>query len=204
MSGINGSQTGSVRGQYARTEDTRTRVLDAALTEARESGFQRTSVAKIAARAGVAVGVLNYHFGSKQELLAQLMAAQVKDFVSRLTAPEQDEDFFAYEEKLLRTYLAYLRSNPTYVRLGEEVRLHDPDLYRAGVRANVEHICGRLRRGMARRDLRAMNAKELRARAFFILGTYTFMDRFVESDDYPGDAAAARAFVGIIRGGLQA
>ena len=64
------------RGHYARSEDTRARILDAALAEAGQSGFQNTSVAKIAARADVAVGILNYHFGTKRELLRELMAAQ--------------------------------------------------------------------------------------------------------------------------------
>ena len=72
------------RGKYARSDGTRARILQAALTEAGESGFQKTSVAKIAVRAGVAVGVVNYHFGSKGELLRELMASLTRDLHSRL------------------------------------------------------------------------------------------------------------------------
>jgi AcrR family transcriptional regulator len=192
------------RGQYARSEDTRRRILDAALAEAGESGFQNTSVATIAARADVAVGVLNYHFGSKKDLLAQLMASQVQDFVSRLAAPEQDENFFVYEEKLLLAYLKFLEEHPSYVRLGEEIRLHDAELYREGIKGHVRHIRLRLQRGIERGDLRPMSRDELRANAFFVLGTLTFLDRFLESDDYPGHASVARSFIAAIRGGFAA
>jgi AcrR family transcriptional regulator len=192
----------SSRGQYARSEDTRARILDAALIEAGESGFQNTSVAKIAARAEVAVGILNYHFGTKRELLRELMAAQAGEFISQLSAPSDGESFFDYERRILSVYLTFLHANPNYVRLTEEVRLHDPDLYRDGVKANVAHICGRIRRGMQRGDLRHLNDHEVRAQAYFMLGTLTFLDRFLEDDDYPDDASAVSMFIQTLRGAM--
>ena len=59
------------RAPYAKSRDTRARILAAALAEASDSGFHKTSVARIAARAGVAVGNLHYHFGSRRELLRE-------------------------------------------------------------------------------------------------------------------------------------
>ena len=61
-----GPSAPSGRAAYAKSADTRARILAAALAEASESGFHKTSVARIAARAGVAVGNLHYHFGSKR------------------------------------------------------------------------------------------------------------------------------------------
>ena len=69
----------SGRARYAKSRDTRARILAAALAEASESGFHMTSVARIASRAGVAVGNLNYHFGSRRELLRELMGTLVAD-----------------------------------------------------------------------------------------------------------------------------
>jgi AcrR family transcriptional regulator len=190
------------RGQYARSEDTRARILDAALAEARKSGFHNTSVAKIAARAEVAVGILNYHFGSKRELLRELMASQAGEFISQLTEATNTESFFDYEQRILTIYLTFLHANPNYVRLTEEVRLHDPDLYQEGTQANIEHICGRIRRGMQRGDLRAMNSKTVRAQAHFMLGTLTFLDRFLEDEHYPGDASTVTSFINSLRGAM--
>jgi len=120
----------SGRGHYARSEDTRARILDATLVEAGKAGFHNTSVAKIAARAEVAIGILNYHFGSKGELLRELMASQAGEFLALLKPPEPHDDYFSYERSLLLVYLQFLRANPSYVRLAEEVRSHDPELYR--------------------------------------------------------------------------
>lgn len=190
------------RGHYARSEDTRARILDAALAEARISGFHNTSVANIAARAGVAVGILNYHFGSKQELLRELMVSQTGQFISQMTPPRDDESFFDYEQRLLTIYLQFLHANPNYVRLAEEVRLHDPDLYQKGIKANITNICDRIRRGIQRGELREMDADSVRAQAYYMLGTLTFFDRFLEDDHYPGDASAVTWFVNSLRGAM--
>ena len=42
-------------------------------------------MANITARAEVAVGILNYHFGSRQEMLHELMSSQVQNFWLHLT-----------------------------------------------------------------------------------------------------------------------
>ncbi len=187
------------RGQYARSEGTRARILEAALKEAGRAGFQNTSVAKIAARAEVAVGILNYHFGSKRELLHELMASQVGEFLARLRPRAEGEDFFSFERAMLGTYLTFLQANPNYVRLAEEVRLHDPDLYQAGTQAHVNHIVGRISGGIARRELRTMDAVEIRAQAYFMLGALTFLDRYLYDDSYPGDAAVVSFFIDSLR-----
>jgi AcrR family transcriptional regulator len=192
----------SNRGQYARSEGTRARILNAALEEAGQSGFQNTSVAKIAARAAVAVGILNYHFGSKRELLRELMVTLGREFIAQLAAPTDADSFFDYEHRILTIYLKFLKANPNYVRLSEEVRLHDPELYQAGIQANISHICGRIRRGIKRRDLRPMHDTEIRAQAYFMLGALTFLDRFREDDHYPGDTAVVKLYIDSLRASM--
>lgn len=187
------------RGQYARSEGTRARILEAALAEAGRAGFQNTSVARIAARAEVAVGILNYHFGSKRELLHELMASQAGEFLSRLRPRAEGEDFFSFEQAMLGTYLTFLQANPNYVRLAEEVRLHDPDLYHEGTQAHVNHIVSRIAGGIARGELRTMDAREIRAQAYFMLGALTFLDRFLDDDAYPGDTAVVTSFIDSLR-----
>ncbi len=189
---------------YARSEDTRSRILDAALAEAELSGFQNTSVAKIASRAAVAVGILNYHFGSKGKLLRELMASQIGEFLALIEPPDEHEDFFDFESRIFEIYLGFLRANPSYIRLAEEVRLHDPELYRRGIDEHVNHIVQRLQRGSDRGDVRALNTTEVLGQSYFMLGTFTFMDRYVEDPAYPGDHTATRFFINTMRGGLAA
>ena len=190
-------------GTYARSKNTRSRILDAAMIEATECGFQYTSMAKIAARAGVAVGILNYHFQSRKELLRQIMKTQRNNFLSSFVRPETEEDFFTHEENLVADYLMFLHANPNFVRLSEEARLHDPDLYYEGIEDHANHICGRIKRGIKHGDLRAMSTDEIISKAYFILGSLTFLDRLLHCDNCPDDKEIIKSYVGILRNGLS-
>jgi AcrR family transcriptional regulator len=198
----------SRRVRYARSHDTRARILEAALAEASDTGFHKTSVARIAARAGVAVGNLHYHFGSRRELLRELMGSLVADLLSRLHVanPPESADFFDRERAGLLVYLEYLRANPAYARLADEVKLHEPELYRRAVAGWVEHYVEQLRVGVQRGTLRPMEDAEIAAQAHFLLGARHFLDQMMESVDgrpYPGDEAVVDAYLALVRDGLR-
>jgi AcrR family transcriptional regulator len=57
------------RGQTAKAEETRSRILDAALRLFRERGFDQTTMRDVAAEAGVATGAAYYYYRSKQDLV---------------------------------------------------------------------------------------------------------------------------------------
>jgi len=195
------------RSSYARSQDTRAKILAAALEEASDSGFHKTSVARIAARAGVAVGILNYHFGSRSELLRELIGSLVADLLSRLhvALPEHRTDFFELERAGLLVYLEYLRANPAYVRLADEVKLHDPKLYRDAVNGWVGQYITRIRAGIEAGSIRSMTNAEIVAQGHFLLGIRHFLDQMMNATDehpYPGDEAVVDAYLGLIRNGL--
>lgn len=191
---------------YARSRDTRARILAAALAEAGEVGFHKTSITRIAARAGVALGNVNYHFGSKSKLLHELMASLVADLSSRIhvSLPADSDDFFDQEHAGLLAYLAYLRENPAYARLADEVKLHEPELYRLAFDGWIEIFAARIRDGIERGSIRAMAPTEIRALAHVMYGAHQFLDRLIESAEDPGDEAIADAYLGFVRAGLGA
>ena len=197
----------SKRGPYAKSGETRERILAAALEVAGAVGFQRASVAEIAARAGVAVGNLHYHFGSREELLDELMRWVFDRLMAEvLEAIQARESTFALDEAGFRAYLAYVRRNPAYVRLAEEVRLIRPELYREGIRTWLERFRDGIREGVTRGELRDMDETEIAALAFFLMGTRYFIDQMmagVDGRDYPGDDAVLSAYVKLVRGGLE-
>lgn len=202
------------RTSYARSRDTRARILAAALAEASEAGFHKTSVARIAARAGVAVGNLHYHFGSRRELLRELMSSLVADLLARLHVahPAESDDFFEHERAGLLVYLEYLRTNPAYVRLADEVKLHDPELYSHAVKGWVESFAARIRKGIELGTMRPMDDAEIIAQAHFLLGSRHFLDHMMgleqtsgnsQGSSYPGDEAVVDAYLALVRNGLQ-
>ncbi len=65
------------------TGDTRERILDAAERIFGERGFAGTSIREITKAAGVNIAAINYHFGSKEELLRAVL--------SRIVAPVNRE-----------------------------------------------------------------------------------------------------------------
>jgi AcrR family transcriptional regulator len=192
------------RAGYAKSRETRARILAAALAEASAAGFHRASLARIAARAGVAIGNLNYHFGSRGELLRELMATLVADLAARLHAIEADDgvDFFERQRASLLAYLDYLRANPAHVRLADEIKLHEPALYRRAVAGWVARMAERIRAGIAQGTLREMDDAEVTAQAHFLLGARHFLEQMIESPGGPADAAVVDAWLALLRGGL--
>jgi AcrR family transcriptional regulator len=194
----------SGRASYAKSRDTRARILAAALAEASDSGFHKTSVARIAARAGVAVGNLHYHFGSRRELLRELMSELSADLMARLYAADADDnaDFFERQRAGLLAYLAYLRANPAHVRLADEIKLHEPDLYRRAVGEWVERVAARIRDGIDAGTLRSMDANEITVQAHFLLGARHFVEQMLESAEGLGDESVVDAYLALVKDGL--
>ena len=190
---------------YAKSAETRARILAAALAEASEAGIHETSLAAIAERAGVAIGSLNYHFGSREELLRELMTSLTAELLARLQAAADDgQDFFERERAGMLTYLDHLRRNPTFLRLADEIEVHEPRLYRRAVRDWLERLASRIRDGIVGGDLRPMDEIEIAAHAHLMLGASQALDHRVRRDGrpYPSDEAMVDAYVSLLRGGL--
>jgi AcrR family transcriptional regulator len=195
----------ATRAGYAKSQETRARILAAALAEASDSGFHRASVAGIAARAGVAVGNLHYHFGSRAGLLRELMGSLVADLMSRLHAADADDDadFFGRQKTGLLIYLDHLRANPAYIRLVDEMKLHEPELYRRAVAGWAERMAARIRLGIEQGTLRPMEDSEIAAQAHFLLGARHFLEQMMESADGPPDETVVDAYLALVRDGLR-
>lgn len=73
-----------------RSEETKTRLMEAALACFAERGYDATGVAEICQRAGVSKGAFYYHFVSKQALFLALLdqwLATLEHEMTRLAAP---------------------------------------------------------------------------------------------------------------------
>jgi AcrR family transcriptional regulator len=170
----------NTRGAYSKSENTRARLIQAGLDEAREGGgFQNTSIAKIAARAGVAIGVVNYHFHTKEALLHEIVKEFSTGVVARMAPIDDELGFFTSYANNLTKWVTFFKANPTFMILVDEMRVFAPDLYLASVKRGVRDISEELRRGIELGELAPMSDAEILNRAYFLLGMNRFLDRLL-------------------------
>lgn len=101
--------------------DTRERILEAARAVLAREGYAATTMRAIASEAGVAVGLANYHFNSRRELLAEVIASSRNHFLGMAEARVPD----APGPETLRRVLEMVRGladlMPDWYRLGADL-----------------------------------------------------------------------------------
>lgn len=195
------------RGPYAKSSQTRDRILGAALDVAGAVGIHRASVAAIAERAGVAVGNLHYHFGSRDDLLGELMEWVQAELIREMEEAFRGCDgYLDAEEASIRAYLAYVHRNPAYVRLAEEARLHRPELYREGISTWLTLFREGLEEASRSGEIRRLAPGESASLSHLLLGARYFLDQMIEGVDgrsYPGDDTVVATYLTFVRNGLS-
>jgi len=135
--------------QQARSRRTRGRILEAAIACFEERGYDATTTAQIARRAGIGVGTLYGYFRDKRELLLELLhetVDRVADDVVRELAPERwrGADLEAKTRDLVGAVVHSQRFRPGLQRILWERYFKDPDF-----RAASDAVEGRVRRALA-------------------------------------------------------
>lgn len=70
--------------RHAAPEERRLQLAEAALAVAAEVGLDAVTVARVAAQAGVSVGLVQHHFPTKQELMVQVYGRALERVLSRV------------------------------------------------------------------------------------------------------------------------
>ncbi len=71
--------------QQARSEETRTKILDTAMTLFSQQGYEPTGVAEICETCGISKGAFYHHFPTKQALFIDLLEKWLGDLESEMT-----------------------------------------------------------------------------------------------------------------------
>ncbi|WP_196157933.1 TetR/AcrR family transcriptional regulator [Reinekea sp. G2M2-21] len=110
--------------------DTVTRILDSAEQLFAEKGFAETSLRMITTRAKVNLAAVNYHFGSKKDLIQAIFARFLTPFTQKLDkeldlviAQKTDPNFQDVLGVLAKTMLTGVESNDAYNKLSVFMRL---------------------------------------------------------------------------------
>jgi AcrR family transcriptional regulator len=110
--------------------DTVTRILDSAEQLFAEKGFAETSLRMITTRAKVNLAAVNYHFGSKKDLIQAVFARFLTPFTQKLNkeldsvvTQKSDPNFQDVLGVLAKTMLTGVESNDKYNKLSVFMRL---------------------------------------------------------------------------------
>lgn len=100
--------------------DTGERILRAALASFAEKGFDGASTREIAARAGVTLGLLQYHFGSKARLWRAAVDrafAELGDLFREALAGADADDERERIRRLIHAHVRFTSRSPEFARL---------------------------------------------------------------------------------------
>jgi len=109
-------------------------ILQAALEEFSERGFDGTSTRDIAARAGVHHALINYHFSSKDTLWREAVTFLFERQAMEVLIPRpNDKDFpdrRAYAKEVIRRVVVYFAHHPEHARLMVQESCSDSERFR--------------------------------------------------------------------------
>ncbi|HEY8528022.1 MAG TPA: TetR/AcrR family transcriptional regulator [Acidimicrobiales bacterium] len=119
---------------------TRTRVIEAAVACILERGFYRASSNEIARRAGVTWGVIQHHFGTREELLLAVLRHDFGRFIERLGRAEIEGETTAERLASLAELVWSYYGRPEYVAT-MQIQLNlsrDPQCMQGTIDAMIE------------------------------------------------------------------
>ncbi|MBM4284722.1 MAG: TetR/AcrR family transcriptional regulator [Deltaproteobacteria bacterium] len=199
--------------------DKRERVVEAALVEFADKGYQQASLNTIVAASGIAKGSIYQYFRDKKGFFLYLFdfaVARVRRTLVQVKEASAHQDFFTRLEKSLLAGVEFIRRHPRIYGIYLKILFdrHVPrrdELLRAVRRFAADYLGSLLRQGMARGEVRADLPE---GTAVFILDA--LLDRFLQAASVPAfdvaldlDRAASpeleqriRELVDILRRGL--
>lgn len=124
--GRNPSTARARRSHAERSAETRERVTSAVVESIAAVGYQRTTAAEIARRAGVTWGAVQHHFGDKDGILMAVLEDSFDRFAARLGESTADEE--GLDERVARfVEKAWEHFSSPHYRSTFEILLNLPD-----------------------------------------------------------------------------
>jgi AcrR family transcriptional regulator len=175
-------------------------LLDAAAEEFGERGYHEAAIARIAQRAGVAIGSFYTYFDSKEAVFRGLvgdMSRQVRETVAPVILAASDR--LSGERAGIAAFIGFVRKNKALYRIIDESAFVAEDAYRRHYNDIAEGYAASLTAAFGRGEI--SDADQV-IRAWAIMGMNVFLGlRFgVWDESLPPDAVAKVAADLIIEG----
>ncbi len=168
--------------------DKQERVLDAALAEFADQGYQAASLNRLVAQAGIPKGSLYQYFPNKEGIfryIFQFALSQVRGTLTAVKDETLEEGLFSRLEKSLLAGVRFLREHPRifslYLKIQFDKNMPFREEFLAAVRRHaVEYFASLVRRAKARGELRPGVPE---AAVLFLLDA--LFDRFLQAVAVP-------------------
>jgi AcrR family transcriptional regulator len=177
-------------------------LLDAAAEEFGEKGYHEAAIARIAQRAGVAIGSFYTYFDSKEAVFRALvgdMSQQVRETVAPviLAAPDR----LSGERAGIAAFIAFVRQHKALYRIIDESAFVAADAYHKHYTDIAEGYAASLSQAFGRGEV---SDGDMVIRAWAIMGMNVFLGlRFGVWDESLAPDTIAAAAAGLISDGLK-
>lgn len=181
-----------------RSDQTRTRILDAAEEVFGTRGYHGASVVEITKQAGVGLGTFYLYFPSKIEIYRHLLRTRQDEFIQEARrAYEGATDHRAVVQGAFRAFFDWIGHRPMVLRLMREAEFVDPSLLADLYRTPAEEFRVRLARAMEHGYISPTDAEVL---AWCLMGMAEFVTLrwIVWTDKSELDPEQFQAFVQIV------
>lgn len=112
------SDTRATRRRRANGEESRRKILDAAVEVAGERGYDGTSIALVSAKCGLPASSIYWHFKDKDELIAAVIERGFATWLDAVSLPGEDGGTRERIRELAVTVAKGLLEAPDFLRLG--------------------------------------------------------------------------------------
>ena len=172
------------RSREERSQETRNRLIEAGARTIGRYGYEGASIARITARAKVALGTFYRHFESRQVFFDQLLPAMghtLLSFVQRRV--DRDAVGAAREEQRLRAYFQFLDEYPWYHRLLNESEVMAPKAHAVYFGLMTSGLVHSFERSQRRGEIRAFRSDELEIVAYIVMASRVYLaQRYAKSN----------------------
>lgn len=167
-------------------EESRTKILEAALRLFATFGFERTSIRMIAREGGISLGLLYNYFAGKDDLLRAIFERSMRDVQLSFASARESSDPSLCLEQLIRRSFAILHERLEFWRLFYSLRMQPAVL--AGLASELEDWTDLIRRTLTE-HLQAVEASNPEILAELLFATIDGVAEHyaLDPDHYPLD-----------------
>jgi AcrR family transcriptional regulator len=122
-------------------KEKRDRILNVAIKEFADNGFENTSIQQIAKKADISVGSIYKYFENKETMFSMVVhegMASLEELLMSLA--DSSEDILVKAETIIRELLKYSRKNPELIKLYCQLTTSDNSEFLNGISQRIEAV----------------------------------------------------------------